>query len=462
MTQKFNSKTYQGKKRIYRPVAGVTLISRVLVWDAKRSEYREPPRGTNYLARRVEYFDGERKLVAQSFDTLEAAKNWQMRVVDDVKNEPAVASQTVLKTQLISTRKSVKNTALEGGGPLFCEVVDQWKRRTFSRLSKGTQVNYEKYLRLHFSEVMKRPIESITPAFVDRWIDERKRLVDCYGRGCQRKSFEHELTLLSSILRYYIEYNDDTKYVHPIKRRHREAVKVARDSANKASQDITRAEFERFRDQLSRALHGSLLACMATVQFYQALRISEVAALRWEDVTLDWQEPQKSRLTVRQHVVYLRRKETPDFIEQGFKNASSDEPVKEQPMFPDTFEALRKCHSGGTTGLIFKNPDGTFFSYRQIQAAYDRAFREANLPYRGTHVLRHGGTRHVYNETGDLSIAQQLLGNSDFETTLVYARRHKGALTKLAESHWSRRSETEASEVKVPQLDGVMEVSQGL
>jgi hypothetical protein len=68
----------------------------------------------------------------------------------------------------------------------------------------------------------------------------------------------------------------------------------------------------------------------------------------------------------------------------------------------------------------------------------------------------------VYNETGDLSIAQQLLGNSDIETTLVYARRHKGVLTKLAESHWSRRSETEASEVKVPQLDGVMEVSQGL
>jgi integrase len=129
---------------------------------------------------------------------------------------------------------------------------------------------------------------------------------------------------LSSILRYYIEYNDDTKYFHPIKRRHREAVKVARDSANKASQDITPAEFERFRDQLSRALHGSLLASMATVQFYQALRISEVAALRWEDVTLDWQEPQKSRLTIRQHVVYLRRKESPDFIEQGFKNASSD------------------------------------------------------------------------------------------------------------------------------------------
>jgi integrase len=142
-------------------------------------------------------------------------------------------------------------------------------------------------------------------------------------------------------------------------------------------------------------------------------------------------------------VVYLRRRDTPDYIEKGFKNASADEPVKEQPLFPDAFEALKSMFVVGGQGLIFKNPNGSFFTYRQIQAAYDRAFIGARLPYRGTHVLRHGGTRNVYNETGDLSIAQQILGNSDVETTLVYARRHKGALTKLAESHWEKHQGSE-------------------
>ncbi len=335
------------------------------------------------------------------------------------------------------------------GRLLFREVVEQWKQRTYSRLAKGTQLNYDKYLRLHFGEVMNRPIESINAAFIDSWIDERKRLINRYGKKDHRRSFEHELTLFSIILRYYIEYNDNTPYVYPIKKRHREAVKVARDVLNKTPQDMTLAEFVRFRDSLSRGAHGGMMVALATVQFFQALRISEAAALRWEDVVLNLKEPHKSRLTVRQHVVYLRRKETPAYIEKGFKNASASEPVKEQPLFPESFEALMSLVTPDGQGLIFTNSRRSFFSYRQIQNAYDSAFVATGLPYRGTHVLRHGGTRNVYNETGDLSIAQQLLGNSDLETTLVYARRHKGALTKLAESHWGKHQSAEGSVANV-------------
>jgi integrase len=448
MSQKFNPKHYQEKKRIYRPVAGAKLIAKVLAWDEEKLEYREPPRGNCYLARRVEIVGEKRRLVAQSFETLEAARNWQLRIVsggvDGLSFEvaPTITTAVVVGSKEEPPRVS-EPVKVVAAGPLFRDVVDQWRRRTYARLAKGTQINYEKYLRLHFGEVIDKPIETINPAFIDAWIDEKKRLINRYGMKDIRKSFEHELTLFSTILRYYIEYNDDTKYVYPIKKRHREAVKVKRDIANKTSQDMTLEEFFRFRIQLLLGTHGRSLAALATVQFFQALRISETAALRWEDVVLDRREPQKSRLTVRQHVVYLRRRDTPDYIEKGFKNASADEPVKEQPLFPDAFEALESMFVAGGEGLIFRNPDGSFFTYRQIQAAYDRAFIAARLPYRGTHVLRHGGTRNVYNETGDLSIAQQILGNSDMETTLVYARRHKGALTKLAESHWGKHQGSE-------------------
>lgn len=103
MNQKFNAKKFLGKKRIYRPVSGATLISRVLVWDDDKSEYREPPRGTKYLARRAEVLEGQRKLVAQSFDTLEAAKNWQLRIVvplREVQTQPRKAGKFFLRTGL--------------------------------------------------------------------------------------------------------------------------------------------------------------------------------------------------------------------------------------------------------------------------------------------------------------------------------------------------------------------------
>ena len=74
--------------------------------------------------------------------------------------------------------------------------------------------------------------------------------------------------------------------------------------------------------------------------------------------------------------------------------------------------------------------------YQSIQNAFNAAFQKAGLPYTGTHVLRHGGVRAVYNAIGDLAIAQQLLGNSDYKTTLVYAQREKQALTKMVHGAW--------------------------
>ena len=46
----------------------------------------------------------------------------------------------------------------------------------------------------------------------------------------------------------------------------------------------------------------------------------------------------------------------------------------------------------------------------------------------------------MFNEVADLSIAQQLLGNSDLKTTLVYAKRHAGALTKVVHGYWKKKA----------------------
>ena len=61
----------------------------------------------------------------------------------------------------------------------------------------------------------------------------------------------------------------------------------------------------------------------------------------------------------------------------------------------------------------------------------------AGLPYRGMHIMRHGGCRNIYNRTGDFSVAQQHLGNKSYKTTLVYAQREAKALTKVAQEMWN-------------------------
>ena len=107
-------------------------------------------------------------------------------------------------------------------------------------------------------------------------------------------------------------------------------------------------------------------------------------------------------------------------------------------MFPETFEALAGLWREGSTGLVFTT-DAEPIPYKTIQCHYDASFKKAGLPYRGTHVMRHGGCRRVFNEVGEIPIAQQLLGNVDMKTTLIYAKRHASALTKVAHQYWEKK-----------------------
>jgi integrase len=69
---------------------------------------------------------------------------------------------------------------------------------------------------------------------------------------------------------------------------------------------------------------------------------------------------------------------------------------------------------------------------------YDKAFKRAGLDFSGTHIMRHGGTRLVYNQFSDLEVAKQLLGNSDMDSVLTYAVRDTGALNKVARLAWKK------------------------
>ena len=125
--------------------------------------------------------------------------------------------------------------------------------------------------------------------------------------------------------------------------------------------------------------------------------------------------------------------------------------MTELPLFPETYKALMEFRGGlPAIGLVF-SVQGKLFEYRQIQAAYNTAFRRAGLPYSSTHVMRHGGCSAVYNLTGDLTIAQQHLGNKSLETAKVYAHRNSKALTEVAKEIWKNTAE-ENGRAKIHQL----------
>lgn len=417
MKNKIDLKAYQGKRRIYLPVVGSIRISRLFVWSDISKEYQPPLRGKAYQARR--YSKGKRE--TGFFESLLAAREWQQGSVT-LQLSDALRSET--KVELAS----------QICGPVFSELVEDWKSRTYSKLQNSTKHQYEKLLRLYFAPLMDVKVEAIDAKFVDRWVEYLKNPKNVFITNGNRYSFDHELALLSSILRHYIEYSDETKFQLPIKRRHREAIVVRRKSLLE-NKDLSEPEFHQFRLALLGGNMGALMYALSTVQYYQALRISEAAAIHWEDIVLDIESPTKSRIQIRRSVEWLRTKGARPAIKAGFKNSASCGGVKEQPLFPESFNVLAEFDDKKKVGLIFHNESAPL-DYRAIQHAYDSAFIKANLPYRGTHILRHGGTRRVYNICSDIEVAKQLLGNSDLQTTQVYAKRSVSALTEMAQEEW--------------------------
>jgi integrase len=92
----------------------------------------------------------------------------------------------------------------------------------------------------------------------------------------------------------------------------------------------------------------------------------------------------------------------------------------------------KKCPSGAGSGEAF----GVVEDSGQIQNAYERAFARAGVPFNGTHSLRHGGCNLVYNQTGDMAVASQILGNEDPDTVKVYAKPDARALQDVSNRAW--------------------------
>lgn len=416
MTKKFNPKQYQ-KDRIYIEVPGAPRISRLLIWNKSNLEYTPPKRGKSFRARKyVTDANGNNRRTEEFFHSLQEARNWQL---------------AALGSQILAPQNQI---AIQNKGTLMRDLILEWKKRIFPGLALGTRVEYERVIKNHFQSLLNLGVYEITPQRIDLWLDELKDPSGTRIHSSRRKNFRHEIKVLSIIFKYYEEYYDDKSFEYPVKKRHRKAA-MAVKPVHIPSKDLTVEEFFLFRNALLKLKNGAFFAILATVQYFQALRISEAAAIHFDDLVIDRSDPKNSRLHIRRSVIWPRRKDLKSFVKLGFKNSKSNDGVKEQPMFPQAYEALIQLYDENKRGLVFQ-VNGQHLEYRRIQYMYDTAFKKAGLPYRATHVMRHGGCRDLYNRVPDPDVAKQLLGNSNLQTTMIYAKRKASALTEVVSKEW--------------------------
>lgn len=407
----------QGKRKCI-PDGKVQGLYRVVIEDSDSKKLIPPVRGKKYKARKRRGKSGKQQ--EQWFDLRDEAIRWLREEQQEVSHEA------------VATVGSDKGMTVE-------ELWEKFLLKRRSLLRPSTLVRYQNLFRLYFDSLKVVGVRELTPATVDQWLDELKSPESWTSKSQKRLSFKHELDLLRTLLSFYDEYMDDSEFRMPIKRRHYRDC-MLRESVRDQNKDLLPEEFALMIEQLSRQPMGRLLVALASAQYWHALRISEAAGLCFEDIRIDTEDPKKSFLRVRNSVHYPRKKGQLPTLQKGFKNSKkgmNQDGVKVSRLLPQAYDALKAVRCENGRGPIFTR-DGELWTYKFIYNAYRKALKKAGLEYTGTHVLRHGGTRAVLNETGDLTLAQQHLGNSSLSATQVYAQRSSTAWDEFVMSEWNR------------------------
>lgn len=327
----------------------------------------------------------------------------------------------------------------------FLELLHLWKHRHVRDLSINTRVRY-KTLEESFGFFHEHQVQAIRSQHIDLWLEIMIRQSE--ERKGRRESFLYELRVLKSIFHFFKETFENVRFDIPIRERHFQRAVLPHRIKKARSKNLTHQQFKIFRQKLSRSqeeqpYNGKILAQLATIHFFHALRISEVAAIHWEDIHLNTRSPSASFLRIQRSFKWLKAQEAK--LEAGFKNSNATDGVKDLPLFRETYRIFRamkreRMRQGKPlTGLIFHNENGKPFSYRVIQYAYDCAFKKAGLDYSGTHILRHGGCRRLYRKTKNLETAQQLLGNTNIKNTIVYTETKGEALATAVRREWKSK-----------------------
>jgi integrase len=370
------------------PTGHVFRVDRVHgpVWFAK---YRLPD--GRQVQKRIGPAWSERGRPPAGYFTKRTAEDWLRKVLDEARR---------------GTLPGMVQT-----GATFADAAAEWLRYVEEdRLRKpSTLATYRSLLNSRIlPEFGSLPVESVTPAMIERWI----------------ASVDRTPATRTKLL----------AMVHGIYKR---AIKVWGLPMNPA-REVEKPPLSRSGDlevfspeevwALFRAAASEQDAAIFLTAAFTGLRRGELVALRWRDVDFTGS------------VIRVRSS-----YHEGVLSTPKSGKVRSVPMAPDVAEALARLGTRdvmtGDDDLVFLGELGSYVDASALRRRYDAALTRGNLRRLRFHDLRHTfGTQVIAK--ADIRRVQEWMGHADIQTTmkyLHYAPREEDARL-VAEAFRVRRS----------------------
>lgn len=346
------------------------------------------------------YVSGER-VATECFDTAAAANDWHDR-----------------------TKRRYEQGYGRYGEMTLTEVIESYRADELGSKAGPTR----RRRKSRFALIEKSPIACV------RMRDFHGQTIDLFldwllrhpvAETPVRTSFLEELKALRLVLGHFREAFDP-QFVVPMTRRHRRRALYKGPIRKKPKDFFMPVDHARAWLACLERQRNPLFHRLATVQVILGTRVGETAAL-CEDA-IDWEQ---GTITIKRTMEWAD--DSCSKVRRIMERVKTEESRRMLPMPPEVEEILRAAlreqpavlhrTKQGATRVVFHMPDGGLLHYETIRQSYNRAFRDAALPWTASHICRDtNGTLGL--KGGSLEQVRVNHGHSSVVETEGYAKVH--------------------------------------
>ena len=287
--------------------------------------------------------------------------------------------------------------------PLFSEIATAWIESIDAQIKVSTANKYRNILSLYLYPFFEEtPINLITQNDIEKCCRELLISGGTKKTGLSPKTVSDTLSVIRSVLRFAVRNGNpiqcDGNGVQ-IKQNQRELRILS-----KAEQEI-----------LFQYLHSHPTPCKVgiLISLCTGLRIGEVCALKWDDISFAEQTIHVHH-TMQRVQTHSDEKCRTKVILSTPKSACSNRII---PITDDLLAALHQYQSS-TDGFVMTNSKSQYIEPRTLQNHFNRVLKSTNIAPANFHALRHTFATRCVEVGFDIKSLSEILGHATVNITM--------------------------------------------
>jgi integrase len=305
----------------------------------------------------------------------------------------SVAEQTPVLSKIVLDKLSLT----------FSDVANQWLSVVSLKVKASTYAGYTNSLNLHVLPTLgNRKMHSVTALEVSQFAKSKLERGRIDGKGgLSPKTVRDILSIIKAVIDYaYSEKIIAASFAITYPKQQQQVMRVLSRSEQTALEAILTHDID---------IHKlGILLCL-----YTGLRIGELCALRWQDISKDFDV-----LSVRQTI--QRMKDTSDGVNKTkihIDTPKSLRSVRELPI-PKSLSHHLRSFTHESRAYFLSTDDTDFTEPRTMQNHFSRSIQAANIVDVNFHAMRHTFATRCIEAGVDIKSLSEMLGHASVNITL--------------------------------------------